>query len=90
MYRNTYVEVDLNNIKYNVSSLVKKYSGYKYYFGVVKARCYGHGDIEVVRSIIDGGCNYLAVATLDEAIVIRNEISDILINGDRMNFIEYY
>lgn len=77
MYRNTYVEVNLKNIKYNVSMLVNKYNDYKYHFGVVKADCYGHNDICVVKTIIDAGCNYLAVATLDEALIIRNEIKDI-------------
>ncbi len=77
MYRNTYAEINLKNIKHNVSTLVSKYSDYKFYFGVVKADCYGHNDIKVVKAIIDGGCNYLAVATLDEALEIRKEIRDI-------------
>ena len=77
MYRNTYVEVNLDNIKYNVKTLIKKYNDYKYYFGVVKADSYGHNDITTVKTIIDAGCNYLAVATLDEAMEIRNHIKDI-------------
>lgn len=77
MYRNTYVEVNLKNIEDNVRNLINKYSGYKYYFGVVKADCYGHNDIKVVEAIIQGGCNYLAVATLEEALEIRKKIKDI-------------
>lgn len=77
MYRNTYVEVNLNNIKYNVSTLINKYHDYKYFFGVVKADCYGHNGNKVVKTIIDAGCNYLAVATLDEALEIRKDIKDI-------------
>ena len=77
MYRNTYVEVNLDNIKYNVNTLINKYHDYKYYFGVVKADCYGHNGNKVVKAIIDAGCNYLAVATLDEALEIRKEIKDI-------------
>ena len=77
MYRNTYVEVNLENIKYNVKTLINKYSDYKYYFGVVKADSYGHNDISTVKTIIDAGCNYLAVATLDEAMEIRSHIKDI-------------
>ena len=46
----------------------------KYYFGVVKADCYGHNGISAVKTIIGAGCNYLAVATLDEALIIRKEI----------------
>ena len=77
MYRNTYVEVNLRNIEYNVKTLINKYNDYKYYFGVVKADCYGHGGIKTVEAIIRGGCNYIAVATLDEALEIRKGITDI-------------
>lgn len=77
MYRNTYVEINLKNIENNVKKIIKKYSDYKYYFGVVKADSYGHDDLKTVKAIIDGGCNYLCVATLDEAIEIRNELKEI-------------
>ena len=77
MYRNTYVEINLGNLKYNVKTLINRYSDYKYHFGVVKADCYGHNDILTVKTIIDAGCNYLCVATLDEALKIRKEIKNI-------------
>lgn len=77
MYRNTYLEINLSNITHNVKELIKKYNEYKYYFGVVKADSYGHNDIRTVKAVIDGGCNYLAVATLDEALEIRKHILDI-------------
>lgn len=77
MYRNTYVEINLKNIENNVRSLINKYNGYKYYFGVVKADCYGHNNIKTVEAIIRGGCNYLAVATLEEALEIRKSITNI-------------
>lgn len=77
MYRNTYVEVNLKNIESNVRKLISKYSDYKYYFGVVKADCYGHNNIKTVEAIIRGGCNYLAVATLEEALEIRKSINNI-------------
>ena len=77
MYRNTYVEINLKNIEDNVRKLIKEYSGYKYYFGVVKADSYGHDDLKTVKAIIKGGCNYLCVATLDEAMEIRKELKEI-------------
>lgn len=77
MYRNTFVEVNLTNLEYNVKTLINKYKDYKYHFGVIKADCYGHGNISTVKTIINAGCNYLAVATLDEALTIRGEIKDI-------------
>lgn len=77
MYRNTYVEINLKNIENNVKALINRYNNYKYYFGVVKADCYGHNNIKTVEAIIKGGCNYLAVATLDEALEIRKFIKNI-------------
>lgn len=77
MSRNTYLEIDLKQIQNNVSKIIKQYPDYKYHIGVVKADCYGQGDIEPVKAVIDGGCNYLAVATFDEAIKIRKEIKNI-------------
>ena len=71
MYRNTYLNIYLNNIKENVKKIIKNYNNYKYYIGVVKADSYGHNGKEVIQSIIDGGCNYLAVSSLEEALEIR-------------------
>ena len=77
MYRNTYVEVNLDNISSNVSKIIDKYNNYDYYFGVVKADSYGHYSNKVVRSVVKGGCNYLAVSSLEEALEIRKEIRDV-------------
>ncbi|MBQ9019252.1 MAG: alanine racemase [Bacilli bacterium] len=75
MYRNTYAKVNLENIKKNVKTIINNYSGYKYYIGVVKADTYGHNSNKVIKSIIDGGCNYLAVSSLEEALEIRKDFS---------------
>lgn len=77
--RNTYLEVDLEKIKNNVKNIINNYPAYKYYFGVVKANCYGldNESLAVTKAIIDAGCNYLAVATLEEAIAIRKEFKSI-------------
>lgn len=77
LYRNTYVKIDLNNIKENVSKIIRKFNNYDYYFGVVKADCYGHHDLSVVKAIIEGGCNYLVVALLEEALEIRKKFKNI-------------
>ena len=77
MYRKTYVKIYLKNIKNNVKKVINNYNDYDYYIGVVKADSYGHCDNKVVKAIIDGGCNYLAVATLDEALEIRKDFENI-------------
>lgn len=75
--RNTYMEIDLYEVRSNVKKVIRKHYDYEYYIGVVKADCYGLSSLKTVRAIIDGGCNYLAVATYEEAIFIRNVIKDI-------------
>ena len=77
MYRHTYAKINVTNIKNNIEKIIRRNDNYDYYFGVVKAFCYGHDKLEAVKAIIDGGCNYLAVATLDEAVEVREEYKDI-------------
>ena len=70
MYRKTYLEIDLNAIKHNVSEIKGKFSEYDYYFGVVKANAYGVG-IYAVNAMIEAGINYFAVSSLEEALSVR-------------------
>ena len=70
MYRKTYVKIDCNKLENNIKEIKNKYSNYKYYIGVVKADCYGHG-IKSIKYLISGGINYLATSSLEEALKIR-------------------
>ncbi len=70
MYRNTYVEVNIDNLQHNVKEIITKYPNYDYYFGVVKGNAYGHSD-KIAKYIVESGINYLAVASLEEGISIR-------------------
>ena len=75
MYRNTYAKINLKNIYDNIIEIKKNYD-YEYYIAVVKANCYGHG-LKAIKPMIKAGCNYLAVATLDEALEVRKLFTDI-------------
>ncbi len=77
LFRNTYLEINLKSIEKNVRNLMAEYYEYKHHIGVVKADCYGQSSIRTVKAIIKGGCDYLAVATLDEALDIRKKINEI-------------
>lgn len=70
-YRDTWVEIDLDCIKHNVQELRKRLHPENKLFAVVKANAYGHGAIQIARSALESGANYLAVAFLDEAISLR-------------------
>ena len=59
-----------NNLKHNIR-LIRKAVGTRKIMAVVKANAYGHGDIEITRSAIESGCEYLGVAFCEEAINLR-------------------
>lgn len=76
MYRKTYAIINEDYLKENVENIILNYPKYDYYFGVVKGNAYGHGE-NIVNALIEGGINYLAVSSLDEAISIRKYNKDI-------------
>lgn len=69
--RPTRVEIYLDNIVHNLSE-VKRWVGNKVkIMGVVKANAYGHGACQVSKVLIKNGVSYLAVATIEEALELR-------------------
>lgn len=70
-YRDTWVEVNLDAIKSNIKRIKKLFNKEINVMAVVKANGYGHGAVEVANAALEAGANYLAVAFVDEAIVLR-------------------
>ncbi len=71
MYRQTWMEVDLDAIAENVRTI--KEINKKKFIAVLKADAYGCGDIQVVNTVMEAGADMLAVSSLDEALMLRNE-----------------
>jgi len=67
---NTYVEINLDDLRNNVKCIKEKYSEYEYYMAVLKADAYGHG-ISIIKDLYESGINYFAVFSLEEAIKAR-------------------
>lgn len=80
MYR-AWAQVDLDALAHNINE-IKKITNAKI-LAVVKADAYGHGFLEASRTFLAHGAAMLGVATVDEAVQLReNEISaPILILG---------
>lgn len=72
-YRDTWAEINLDNIYDNVSAMKQYISDSVKLFAVVKANGYGHGAYEVARTALEAGADWLAVAFLDEAIALRKK-----------------
>ena len=68
--RPAWVEVNLTNLEYNIKNIQAK-AGDRPLIGVIKADAYGHGAEEVARVLVDNGVKTLAIATLHEAIALR-------------------
>ncbi|QAS54604.1 alanine racemase [Halobacillus litoralis] len=71
-YRDSFVEVDLSAIQYNIHQLQQRLDEKTGVYAVVKADAYGHGDIQVAHAALEAGAEGLAVALLDEAIKLRH------------------
>lgn len=79
----TWVEVDLDKIRHN-TALIQERIGKTKIMAVVKADCYGHGDVPIARMYQDEmGIDFFAVSSVDEAIHLRENgiVKDILILG---------
>lgn len=72
-YRDTWAEINLDAIFENAANMKKHLDPEVTLFAVVKANAYGHGDIEVAKTAIQAGAEYLAVAFLDEALALRKK-----------------
>ena len=72
IHRPAYVEVDLGKLKTNLQNELNSVPKGTKVFAVVKANAYGHGLVKVAKSEIEFGASGLCVATLDEALEIRN------------------
>ncbi|MDY0236299.1 MAG: alanine racemase [Gudongella sp.] len=71
--RPAYIEVDLDNLKYNYDRIREIVTETSEIMAIVKADAYGLGAENIVRELIGLGVNKFGVAHLSEAIHIRNK-----------------
>lgn len=92
----SWVEIDLNVIEKNYLEYKKQLKSNQFLCAVVKADAYGHGAVPVSKKLQQAGCNFFAVATVDEAIELRKSgiTGEILVLGytpiERINEILEY
>lgn len=71
MFRKTWMEVNLDQIAENVRKI--REISKKKFIAVLKADAYGCGDIQVCRAVEKAGADMVAVSSVDEALMLRNE-----------------
>lgn len=70
--RPTWAEIDLHALRHNLQQAMNFCSAGQRILAVVKADAYGHGAVPVSRALQSFGVNDFAVATLEEALELRN------------------
>ncbi|AEY67814.1 alanine racemase [Clostridium sp. BNL1100] len=66
-----WAEISLDNIAHNIREIRKITGKNAEIMGVVKADAYGHGVMEVAKTLLENGASRFAVSMLDEAIQLR-------------------
>ena len=79
----SWIEIDLQALRYNVTQFLQVLKSKDQFMAVVKANAYGHGAVRVSKELNAMGITNFAVATLSEAIELRENgiLGDILILG---------
>ncbi len=67
----SWAEIDLDALAYNMRSIRKATDEHAKIMAVIKANAYGHGALEAYRVLRENGADCFAIATLQEAIALR-------------------
>ena len=69
--KRTWADISLDNLEHNYKTLREHVGKGPRFLGVVKADAYGHGAVQVSRTLEELGAEYLAVSNLEEAVQLR-------------------
>ena len=69
--RAAWVEINLAHLDYNIKNIKQKIGEGKEIIGIIKADGYGHGAIPVAEMLRQNGITSFGVATLQEAVALR-------------------
>ncbi len=69
-----WLELNLDALQHNAQVVQRFIGGGRTLWAVVKADAYGHGAITVARALLQAGVNHFVVASLDEAIELREAL----------------
>ena len=84
-YRPAWIEIDLNQLRQNFALIHADKPKPLRIISVIKDQAYGHGAVPVAKAALESGAAGLAVATLEEGVVLREGgiAAPILMLGER-------
>ena len=83
-----WIEINLRQLRENLSILRKDMSANLKWWSVVKDQAYGHGAVKIAEETLTAGASMLAVSTLNEALELKAAFpkASILIFGERSQY----
>ena len=85
--RSAWVEIDVQRLRRNFELITRDKPPGVQLLSVVKDEGYGHGALQVARAALGAGATFLAISTIEEALVLRSAGIEarLLILGDRQD-----
>ncbi len=75
--RAVWAEINLDNLAHNMRETRRITNKDSKITAVIKADGYGHGAVAIAKTLLENGADRFAVATLSEALLLRNSFSDV-------------
>lgn len=73
LIRSCWAEINLKNLTHNIEEIKKRVHKDTTIVGIIKADGYGHGSFEVAKTLLESGVTTFGVATLKEAVTLREK-----------------
>ncbi len=85
--RSAWVEIDVRRLRRNFELIARDKPKNVQLLSVVKDEGYGHGALQVAKAALEAGAGFLAISTIEEALVLRSAgiQARLLILGDRQD-----
>ncbi len=75
--RPVWAEINLDHLAHNIQEVRRVTSQAAQVCAVIKADGYGHGAVQIAKTLLENGADRFAVATLSEAIQLRKHFSQV-------------
>lgn len=72
MFRRTFAEINLDHLAHNFFEIKAVGGEGRFICPMVKAKAYGHGDIEIAQHLENLGTTHLGVCLIEEGLALRN------------------